>query len=159
MREVGLWNNEQGSNWLDGGAPFYQIYPTKDKKFYSVACIEPKFYKNFLQVLSLNKLSDQDYQYLQANQLNQDEWPDMKLIIEKFFKKRKAKELEQMFSDRDCCVQKVLTEDEALKSGHIQDLVLRNRKAKKEATTIMKLMQQEVEMRVDALIQAPAAKL
>ena len=30
MREIGLWNNPQGQNWLDGGAPFYSIYRCKD---------------------------------------------------------------------------------------------------------------------------------
>ena len=29
MREIGLWNNPQGQNWLDGGAPFYSIYRCK----------------------------------------------------------------------------------------------------------------------------------
>ena len=49
MRKTNLWNNEQGSNWLDGGAPFYNVYRSKDGVFYSVGCIEPKFYKNFMQ--------------------------------------------------------------------------------------------------------------
>lgn len=59
MRESSLWNNEQGSNWLDGGAPFYNVYKAKDSVFYSVGCIEPKFYKNFmLQVKELGGISD-----------------------------------------------------------------------------------------------------
>jgi alpha-methylacyl-CoA racemase len=52
MREDGLWNNQQGQNWLDGGAPFYSVYRCKDSsKFFTVACIDNRFYDNFLTVL------------------------------------------------------------------------------------------------------------
>jgi alpha-methylacyl-CoA racemase len=44
MRNRGLWSNDQGQNWLDGGAPFYSIYKSKKNVFYAVATIEPKFY-------------------------------------------------------------------------------------------------------------------
>ena len=56
-----------------------------------MACIESKFYKIFLSVLRDNKMLEKDYQYLLQNQLNQDEWPDMKIIIQNFFKKYKSK--------------------------------------------------------------------
>lgn len=45
-----MMNGEQGSNWLDGGAPFYSIYQSKDRKYFAVGCIEPQFYKLFLKV-------------------------------------------------------------------------------------------------------------
>jgi alpha-methylacyl-CoA racemase len=35
---------------LDGGAPFYTVYSTKDKKYLAVGCIEPQFYKIFVEV-------------------------------------------------------------------------------------------------------------
>ena len=69
LREVGLWNGEQGTNWLDGGAPFYSIYRAKDKGYFSVAPIEPKFYRNFLGVLKEKGLSENDYEYLKAHQV------------------------------------------------------------------------------------------
>ena len=46
--------------------------------------------------------------------LNQDEWPDMKTVIQTFFKRHKAKELESFFEGKDCCVQRVLSQNEAL---------------------------------------------
>lgn len=81
MKDLGLWNNEQGQNWLDGGAPFYCIYHSKDKAYYTVACIEQKFFKNFVQIMKEKGMDDNDYQYLLGNMLNQDEWPDMKVTI------------------------------------------------------------------------------
>lgn len=35
---------------LDGGAPFYHIYKSMDKKYFAVGCIEPQFFKIFLKV-------------------------------------------------------------------------------------------------------------
>ena len=108
MREVGLWNSEQGQNWLDGGAPFYSVYMSKDREFFSVAPIEQKFYRNFIQVLKEKGLSENDYQYLLAHQFTQDEWPDMKVVIAGFFSRHKSAVLEKAFNGRDCCVQRVL---------------------------------------------------
>lgn len=49
-KERGLWGKEQGSNLLDGGAPYYSIYKSKDKKYFAVGCLEPQFFKNFIEV-------------------------------------------------------------------------------------------------------------
>lgn len=36
MKTQGLWNAPRGENLLDGGAPFYRLYTTKDDKFLAV---------------------------------------------------------------------------------------------------------------------------
>jgi crotonobetainyl-CoA:carnitine CoA-transferase CaiB-like acyl-CoA transferase len=59
--------------------------------------------------------------------LNQDEWPDMKLTIAKFFKRSKAKELDRVFEGKDCCVQRVLSQKEALESDFIKQIVVTGR--------------------------------
>ena len=51
MKKEGMWNEPQGLNLLDGGAPFYSIYQSKDKKNFAVACIEPKFFSEFIKVI------------------------------------------------------------------------------------------------------------
>lgn len=50
MYITGIASNPQGKNLLDGGAPMYSIYQSKDRKFFAVGCIEPKFFKLFVQV-------------------------------------------------------------------------------------------------------------
>jgi alpha-methylacyl-CoA racemase len=35
---------------LDGGAPFYTVYQSKDRKYFAVGCIEKKFFKKFIKV-------------------------------------------------------------------------------------------------------------
>jgi alpha-methylacyl-CoA racemase len=110
LRKMGLWLNEQGQNLLDGGAPFYNIYKAKDSVYYAVGCIEQKFYDNFMTVIKeTGGLSDQDFRYLSGNQLNEDEWPEMKVMVQKWFAKQGSKVLDPRFQARDCCVERVLT--------------------------------------------------
>jgi crotonobetainyl-CoA:carnitine CoA-transferase CaiB-like acyl-CoA transferase len=96
-----------------------------------VACIEAKFYNNFLAVLKDKcNLSVKDYQYLLGNQLNEDEWPEMKMIIQATLQKYSYSDLEKFFHLKDCCVQRVLSPDEALKSQIANEIVVRGKKAK-----------------------------
>jgi alpha-methylacyl-CoA racemase len=43
-----LWSEPRGENFLDGGAPWYDVYETKDGKYMSVGALESHFYKEFL---------------------------------------------------------------------------------------------------------------
>src|SRR5215469_9855921 len=43
MRAEGLWG-EPGTNVLDLGAPFYNVYETADGRYLTVGCGEPQFY-------------------------------------------------------------------------------------------------------------------
>jgi alpha-methylacyl-CoA racemase len=40
----GEWRNQRGANLLDGGAPWYSVYETRDGKLVSIGAIEPQFY-------------------------------------------------------------------------------------------------------------------
>lgn len=57
QKSQGLWNNGRGQNILDGGAHFYNVYQCKDLRFYSVGCIEDKFYEEYLKGLVKGGLS------------------------------------------------------------------------------------------------------
>ena len=45
----GSWRDERGVNVLDSGAPWYNVYRTKDGKWLSVGAIEQRFYAEFVQ--------------------------------------------------------------------------------------------------------------
>ena len=110
MKETGLFGQKQGMNWLDGGAPFYQLYQSKDKIFHTVAPMEPKFYTNFIAVIrQMGGLSIEEFQYLEENQLNVDEWEKMKTILQKLFSQHKSRDIDAAFEGKDCCVERVLT--------------------------------------------------
>jgi crotonobetainyl-CoA:carnitine CoA-transferase CaiB-like acyl-CoA transferase len=47
---------ERGGNRLNGGAPYYNVYRTKDGKYFSIAAIEPWFWENLCRALALEDL-------------------------------------------------------------------------------------------------------
>ncbi len=49
FRAMGVWNDERGTNLLDTGAHFYDVYETSDGKFVSIGSIEPQFYAELLR--------------------------------------------------------------------------------------------------------------
>ena len=55
---MAIWMGERGTNFLDSGAPFYDTYETKDKKFISVGALEPQFFRNLVEgkVIALHTL-------------------------------------------------------------------------------------------------------
>ena len=64
-----VWKRERGTNMLDGGAPFYDTYETKDGKYMAVGAIEPQFYAALLRGMGLEP-SD-----LPGNRDDKADWP------------------------------------------------------------------------------------
>jgi len=53
MRAEGLWSDTPGTNVLDLGAPFYNVYETGDGRHVTIGCGEPQFYASLLRKLGL----------------------------------------------------------------------------------------------------------
>jgi alpha-methylacyl-CoA racemase len=53
MRAEGVWSDVPGTNTLDLGAPFYNVYETADGRYLTVGCGEPQFYADLLERLGL----------------------------------------------------------------------------------------------------------
>jgi len=51
-------STERGSSLLSGGAPFYNIYETADRKYVAISALEPKFWIELCSVLGLEKYQD-----------------------------------------------------------------------------------------------------
>jgi alpha-methylacyl-CoA racemase len=100
------WIEQRGSNLLDSGAHFYDVYETKDSKFMAVGAIESKFYDELLQGLDLSheQLPDQN---------DVASWPIMKLRFAEVFHTKTRDEWTSIFSDVDACVTPVLSPREA----------------------------------------------
>ena len=45
----GTWADERGVNFVDSGAPWYDVYETKDGKWLSVGAIEQRFYAELVE--------------------------------------------------------------------------------------------------------------
>lgn len=68
---------ERGSNILDGGAPFYAIYPTK-KGLLAIGNLEPKFYNEMIEA---SEMLSADKSFCLENQLNVEAWPKLRKIL------------------------------------------------------------------------------
>ncbi|KAH7413946.1 CoA-transferase family III domain-containing protein [Phaeosphaeria sp. MPI-PUGE-AT-0046c] len=109
-----VWRRERGTNMLDGGAPFYDTYETKDGKYMAVGAIEPQFYAALLKGLGA-KPSD-----LPGDRDNRADWAILKGYFTEKFKTKTRKEWEDIFDGTDACCTPVLTHDELEKQGHDQ---------------------------------------
>jgi alpha-methylacyl-CoA racemase len=58
-----MWHaRERGVNPLDGGAPYYDTYETKDGGYVAIGALEPQFYAELLKLTGLDsaQFSDRD---------------------------------------------------------------------------------------------------
>jgi alpha-methylacyl-CoA racemase len=109
LMNAGFWHEERGSNLLDTGAPFYEVYETKDHKYVAVGAIEAKFYEELLRGLGIEGSE------LPA-QFDRDSWPATKERFAATFREKTRDEWTEVFADVDACVTPVLSPREA--AGH-----------------------------------------
>ena len=113
LRAAGAWQDQRGSNLLDGGAPFYDTYQTADGKFIAVGALESKFYAELLDRLGL------DAAELPA-QLDRSGWPVLRERLTAAFAQRTQAEWVAVFDGSDACVTPVLSMADA--PGHPHNL-------------------------------------
>jgi len=101
----GLMGLEIGTNLLDGGAPFYQVYETADGKFMAVGALEKHFYEKLLKELGLDPAT-------LPPQNDPAFWPETRDLFEKLFKEKTREEWTAVFEGKDACVTPVLELDE-----------------------------------------------
>jgi len=104
----GLVNETRGDNILDTGAPWYNVYETKDGKYVAIGAIEARFYEELLQKLGLQDLGQHD----------RAKWPEMKTQFEKAFKSKTRDEWAKAFEGSDACFAPVLSWSEAPRHPH-----------------------------------------
>jgi alpha-methylacyl-CoA racemase len=111
FRQQGSWTERRADNIVDGGAPFYGSYATRDGKFIAVGAIEPQFYASLLKVMGIDRehLPDQN---------NRAAWPQSRDRFANIFATRTRDEWVALAAGRDACLAPVLTIDEA--PGHPQ---------------------------------------
>jgi alpha-methylacyl-CoA racemase len=111
MWSEGIWREERGTNMLDTGAPWYDVYETKDGKWVSIGSIEKRFYADLLGRLGLGdvKLPDQH---------DRSGWPELRTRFTQIFKSRTRSEWEVAFEGSDACFAPVLAISEVTKHPH-----------------------------------------
>ena len=111
MRGMGLWKDSLGSNFLDGGAHFYDTYECKDGKYISIASIEPKFYQLLREITPLEDSIFDD-------QLSRESWPEQKKALKEIFLKKTQQEWCDLMEGTDICFAPVLNMAEAPEHPH-----------------------------------------
>ena len=113
FKNIGLHDeNARGTNMLDSGAHFYDVYKCSDGKFVSIGSIEPQFYAQLLQLTGL--ASDAEF----ANQQDRTMWPKLKQRLTEVFATKTQAEWCKMMEGTDVCFAPVLTMSEAAKHPH-----------------------------------------
>jgi alpha-methylacyl-CoA racemase len=107
----GSWKDQPGTNILDTGAHFYDVYETSDGKYVSIGSIEPQFYAELLRLSGLEK------EDLPA-QSDRSEWPAMKERLAALFRTRTRDEWCRIMEASDVCFAPVLSLREASAHPH-----------------------------------------
>jgi alpha-methylacyl-CoA racemase len=103
------WSEERGTNILDTGAPWYDVYETADRKYVAIGAIEDKF---FAELGSRLKLLDLPAQH------DRSRWPEMRRRFADTFKSKTRDEWCRIFEGSDACFAPVLSWSEARKDRH-----------------------------------------
>ncbi len=101
-----MWG-ARGTNLIDTGAHFYEVYETSDGGYMSVGAIEPQFYAELVDGLGVK--DDTEF----ARQHDQSKWPELQERVAAIFKTKTRDEWTAIFQDRDACTYPVLSPQEA----------------------------------------------
>ncbi|MGY1780142.1 CaiB/BaiF CoA transferase family protein [Geodermatophilus sp. SYSU D01036] len=112
MRGMGLWSDRPGTNVLDGGAPYYDVYACADGRFVAVGALEPQFYAALLEGLGL---AGDDL----PAQTDPRGWPRLRELFTAAFAAHPREHWERVFDGTDACVTPVLTTEEAAAHPHL----------------------------------------
>ncbi len=112
FRSAGQWQDERGVNILDTGAPWYDVYETKDGKWLALGSIEARFYQEMIKGIGL---AEQDL----PKQHDRKRWPELRGLIGTAIKGKTRDEWAAVFGGTDACVTPVLSLDEVANDPHM----------------------------------------
>ncbi|MGY2845290.1 alpha-methylacyl-CoA racemase [Bradyrhizobium sp. USDA 4509] len=107
----GSWQEQRGSNILDGGAPWYDSYRTLDGQYMAVGAVEQRFYAELVDKLGL---ADAEL----PEQYDRGGWPALRNAFARAFLGKTRDEWCAIFNDSDACVTPVLGFSEAPHHPH-----------------------------------------
>src|SRR5438105_936170 len=102
--KVEQWSETRGVNTLDTGAPWYNVYETKDGKYVAIGAIEDKFFKELVSRLRV---------HVDTPQHERAGWPKMREQFANTFKTKTRDEWCKVFEGSDACFAPVLSWSEA----------------------------------------------
>ncbi|MDQ1706192.1 MAG: alpha-methylacyl-CoA racemase [Frankiaceae bacterium] len=108
---AGIWQDEHGTNLLDGGAPFYDTYKCADGEYVAVGALERQFFAELVRVLDITDRVPAQHDIAQ--------WPAMRALFADTFASKPRDEWAALFDGVDACVAPVLRLGEAKDHPHV----------------------------------------
>ena len=113
FRTVGAFDETaRGTNLLDTGSHFYDVYECGDGGYISLGSIEPQFYSELLRLTGLS--GDAEF----AKQMDKSRWPALKARLTEVFTSKTRAEWCAIMEHTDVCFAPVLTMAEAAEHPH-----------------------------------------
>jgi len=111
MLDAGLWDDCRGTNLLDGGRPWYDVYETSDHRWMAVGALEPAFYAELLRLLEIGPTD--------GDRSDPCRWPQLRQRIATKFQKRTQEHWAAVFDGTDACVAPILGLRDAAGHAHL----------------------------------------
>jgi alpha-methylacyl-CoA racemase len=113
MLAAGVWRDERGVNLLDTGAPFYDVYRTRDGRYLAIGALEDEFFVQLVRGLGL----DESWT---GRRWDRATWPALRAEIARVVATRGRDEWDAMFAATDACVAPVLSLAESAADPHLR---------------------------------------
>ena len=113
LRAAGMMSARRGTNLLDSGAPFYDVYACADGLYVSIGPIERKFYLQLLDCLGLDAAEF-------GEQMDERRWPALRrALADRFARQPRATWIARM-EGTDLCFAPVLSLEDAARHPHLR---------------------------------------
>jgi alpha-methylacyl-CoA racemase len=113
MLAAGVWRDERGVNLLDTGAPFYDVYETRDGRYLAIGALEDEFFAQLVRGLGL----DESWT---GRRWDRAAWPALRDEIARVVATRGRDEWDAVFAATDACVAPVLSLAESAADPHLR---------------------------------------
>jgi alpha-methylacyl-CoA racemase len=107
LTAMGKWQPERGTNFLDSGCFYYDVYETADNRYMSVGALEARFFAALLTGLGMNVSDFPDRE-------NPSLWDGYRQRMGAVFRSKTQAAWSDIFAGTDACVAPVLTMSEAI---------------------------------------------
>ena len=111
----GSWTDQRGTNRLDTGTPYYDVYETADGRHMAVGALEPQFYAELIRVLFAPEGAPDDL----PSQHDKSGWPELRSRFAARFLERSQDDWSKAFHGTDACVAPILSMTEAPGDAHL----------------------------------------
>ena len=119
FKNVGMFDeNSRGTNLLDTGAHFYDVFECADGEWVSIGSIEPQFYALLLEKTGITADADSSTAAEFASQMDRSKWPQLKEKLAAVFRTKTREQWNDIMEGTDVCYAPVLRMSEAARHPH-----------------------------------------